>query len=294
LVALGVAAAPAWAGVHVTTNPVDITGFYTNGYYSGYSVNEQGGPAAAYLGGIYNNIPTTYGGPATAGAPFVTTTITPTYSQTVTITIPAAWHYAKFGGFTQWGDDIQQIQGSVITNLWFRYLNTGGTATFPSPGIITGTHIIKLYDNVTPGTFGGLTEPVTKGAFITSIVLPGMQGGTLGGGTFFGVSVWVTGLSIPLPSSNLWIKFVAPAGQPGFAFNTFWRSGGIPAIGYSANGVNYSYKYYVPPQNYYVPGPFFSDMYGNIATGFNVPAPAVMSLLGLGGLVTLRRRRARA
>ena len=293
MVALGLMAAPAMAGVHITTNPVDITGFYENGMYSGYTVNEQGGPAAAFFGGIYNNIPTQYGGPATAGAPFFTTTITPTYSQTVTITVPAAWHYAKFGGFTQWGDDLQQIQGSVITNLWFRYLNTGGTATYPTPGLITGTHVIKLYDNVTPGTFGGVTTPITKGAFITSIVVPGAPGGTSGGG-FFGVSVWLTGLSIPLPSSNVWIKFASPGGMPGFAFNTFWRSGGIPAIGYSANGVNYTYKYTYPLANYYVPGPNFGDMYGNVSVGMNVPAPAVMSLLGLGGLVTLRRRRARA
>ena len=160
MVALGLMAAPAMAGVHITTNPVDITGFYENGMYSGYTVNEQGGPAGAFLGGIYNNIPTQYGGPATAGAPFFTTTITPTYSQTVTITVPAAWHYAKFGGFTQWGDDLQQIQGSVITNLWFRYLNTGGTATYPTPGLITVTHVLKLYDHVSPGTRGCVTSPI--------------------------------------------------------------------------------------------------------------------------------------
>jgi MYXO-CTERM domain-containing protein len=246
---------------------LEITGYQNSGNAFGVSVIEQGlgGLAGGGPVGIYNNIPTTYGGPATAGAPFITFTITPTYGNTVTITIPAAWHY----------------------------VNTGGTATFPTPGLIYGTHVIKLYDNVTPGTFGGVTVPITKGAFIASIVVPGMPGGTIGGG-FFGVSVMVTGLSIPLPSSNAWIKFSAPGGAPGFAFNTFWRSGGIPVIGWSANGVNYTYKYTYPLANYYVPGPFFYDQYGNIAMGLNVPAPAVMGLLGLGGLVTLRRRRARA
>jgi MYXO-CTERM domain-containing protein len=289
--ALGMAATPALAGVSVHVNPVDITGFYDNGFYAGFSdLQGQGGPSAGPLVGIYNNIPTTFGGPATAGAPFFT--ITPTYSQTVTI--PAAWHYAKFGGFTQWGDDLQQIQGNVITNIWYAYLNTGGAlGTNPSPGIVTGTHVIKLYDNVTPGTFGGVTAPITKGAFLASIPVTGMPGGTSTGG-FFGVSVLVTGLSIPLPSSNAWIKMAAPGGQPGFAFNNFWRSGGIPAIGYSANGIVYTYKYTYPLVNSYVPGPFFGDQYGNLAVGLNVPAPAVMSLLGLGGLVTLRRRRARA
>ena len=284
MVALGLTAAPALAGVSITTQPVDITGFQSFGNYSGFSSNEVGGGGVAFLGGIYNNIPTTYGGPATAGAPFPTTGGG---------TIPAAWHYAKYGGFTQWGDDLQSIQGSVITNLWFRYLNTGGQATFPSAGVVTGTHVIKLYDNVTPGTFGGATVPVVPGAFIASIVVPGMPGGTSGGG-FFGVSVWLTGLSIPLPSSNAWISYSAPAGGPGFAFNTFWRTGGIPTIGFSANGTLYTYKYTYPMAQYYVPGPNFGDQYGNIAMGLNVPAPAVMSLLGLGGLVSLRRRRARA
>jgi hypothetical protein len=272
---------------------LEITGYQNSGNAFGVSVIEQGlgGLAGGGPVGIYNNIPTTYGGPATAGAPFITFTITPTYGNTVTITIPAAWHYAKFGGFTQWGDDLQSIQGSVVTNIWFRYLNTGGTATFPTPGLIYGTHVIKLYDNVTPGTFGGVTVPITKGAFIASIVVPGMPGGTIGGG-FFGVSVMVTGLSINLPSSNAWIKFSSPGGAPGFAFNTFWRSGGIPVIGWSANGINYTYKYTYPLANYYVPGPFFGDMYGNIALGM-VPAPGVMSVLGVGGLVMLRRRRAR-
>jgi hypothetical protein len=282
IVAFGLAATPALADVSIHVNPVDITGFQSFGNYSGFMTNELGGPAAGtILGGIYNNVPTTYGGPATAGAPFPTTGGG---------TIPAAWHYAKFGGFTQWGDDLQSIQGSVITNIWFRYLNTGGAT---SPGLIYGTHVIKLYDNVTPGTFGGATVPVVPGAFIASIAIPGMPGGTIGGG-FFGVTVNVTGLSIPLPSSNAWVSFSAPAGAPGFAFNTFWRSGGIPTIGYSANGVLYTYKYTYPIAQYYVPGPFFGDQYGNIAMGLNVPAPAVMSLLGLGGLVSLRRRRARA
>jgi hypothetical protein len=260
-----------------------MTGFYSNGFYSGFTVNELGTPAGlgSLSGGGYNNIPTTYGGPATAGAPF------PTPGGG---TIPAAWHYAKFGGFTQWGDDLQNIQGSVVTNIWFRYLNTGGTVTFPSPGVITGTHVIKLYNNVTPGTFGGATVVIPPSTLLASIVVPGMPGGTSGGG-FFGVSVFVTALSIPLPSSNAWISFSSPGGQPGFAFNTFWRSGGIPAIGYSANGILYTYKYAYPVQNYYVPGPFFGDMYGNVAVYLGVPAPGVMSLLAVGGLVTMRRRR---
>jgi len=282
LVAVGLTAAPALAGVSITTKPLDVTGFQSVGNYSGFSTNNAPGGGVAFLGGIYNNIPTTAGGPATAGAPFPTTGGG---------TIPAAWHYGRFTGFGQhWGDDLQQIQGSVITNLWFSYLNTGGGT---SPGVITGTHLIKLYNNVTPGTFGGVTVLVPPSTLIASIVVPGMPGGTSGGG-FFGVSVWVTGLSIPLPTSNAWVKYQTPLGQPGFAFSTFWRSGGIPAIGYSANGVLYTYLYTYPVANYYVPGPFFGDMYGNIAMGLNVPAPAVMSLLGLGGLVSLRRRRARA
>jgi hypothetical protein len=284
MVAVGLMAAPALAGVSITTQPVDITGFNSFGNYSGFTTNETGFGGPALLGGIYNNIPTAYGGPATAGAPF------PTAGGG---TIPAAWHYAKYGGFTQWGDDLQSIQGSVVTNIWFRYLNTGGTTTFPSPGIITGTHVIKLYNNVTPGTFGGATVTIPQPTFIASVVVPGMPGGTSAGG-FFGVTVVVTGLSIPLPTSNAWISFSAPSGDPGFAFNTFWRSGGIPAIGFSANGTLYTYKYTYPVARYYVPGPNFGDMYGNIAMGLNIPAPAVMSLLGLGGLVSLRRRRARA
>jgi hypothetical protein len=282
MVALGLAV-PALADVTYRTNPLEITGFNQVGNYSGFTVNELGGgigSSGAFKGGIYNNIPTTYGGPATAGAPFPTP-----YGGTV----PAAWHYAKFGGLTQWGDDLQSIQGSVMTNIWFRYLNTGGVT---SPGLIYGTHVIKLYSMITPGTFGGLTEPVVKGPLLGSIVVPGMPGGTIGGG-FFGVSVTVTGLNIAIPS-NVWIKFSSPGGQGAFAFNTFWRSGGIPTIGFSANGINYTYKYTYPLANYYVPGPFFGDQYGNISLGLNIPAPAVMSLLGLAGLVTLRRRRARA
>jgi hypothetical protein len=288
MVAVGLLATPVWAGVTIRKTPLDLNSYFNNGFQQGYRDNALGGPAGPGLfGGIYNNIPTAVGGPATPGSPIVTTG---------GATIPAGFTFVDWvGTVAAYGDDLQMIQGPVVTSIWYRYTNDGGFPTNPSPGLITGSHLIKLYDNVTPGTppAGTITAPFP---LLTVIAVPGLPGGT-SAGAGFAVTVGLTGLSIALPSSNAWITFNDP-GAPGvpWTFNTFWYTGGIPAIGTSANGILYSYQY-PPPLQYFVPGPLnFGTLavQGNIAVGLNIPAPGVMALLGLGGLVSLRRRRSRA
>ncbi len=105
---------------------------------------------------------------------------------------------------------------------------------------------------------------------------------------------------IQLPNSAVWIKMAENAGTLGYPY-TFWLNGGAGnGIGTSHPGVTYTVKNAPPyPYNEWVGFPYFYfPGTGYIASnlqialsGFHIPAPAVMSLLGIGGLVALRRRR---
>ena len=143
----------------------------------------------------------------------------------------------------------------------------------------------------------------TKGALLTAVTLLNLPSG----------QNFVTVALGPIQvGSAVWVKLEELPG-PGFP-TTFWLTGGVPTVaGYTHPGVTFTLKDYYP--TYYggtftyntfaaFPNFTFSDGAGgynythsNIAVGlggFHVPGPAAISLLGLGGLVALRRRRARA
>ena len=104
-------------------------------------------------------------------------------------------------------------------------------------------------------------------------------------------------------SSSIWINFNDPGGAG--LWNTYWLTGGFPSKGVADAGLTYTYVYGFPPNfpNYYLYIPFGGLQFGNntfvaanIALGlggYHIPAPGAISLLGLAGLVTLRRRRVR-
>ncbi len=110
--------------------------------------------------------------------------------------------------------------------------------------------------------------------------------------------VTITGLSVHVGTA-VWIKF----GESGPAFpGTIWRSGGAGnGVGTTHFGTVYDNKNsYGPgdPLHYFVsyvshwPTVGYVSMDIQVAlSGFILPAPAAIALLGLGGLATLRRRR---
>ena len=126
-----------------------------------------------------------------------------------------------------------------------------------------------------------------------SLVVPGIPTGT--------AIVTVTGLSVHAGTA-VWIKFGESG--PGFP-GTFWMTGGqANGVGTSHYGVLYDVKnHYGPgmPLHYFVEIFYFyftttGYVGSNIQvalSGFVLPTPAVISLLGLGGLMSLRRRRNR-
>ena len=149
-----------------------------------------------------------------------------------------------------------------------------------------------MYEMVPPSIVPSSTL-FDKGPLLASIVVPANPTGAF--------MVTVTGFSFPTRQSALWIKFVEVG--PGFP-GTFWLSGGAGnGVGLTHPGVAYSYKF--PgggdPYNFFFPFPsFYFDGTGYVASniqvalsGFHIPGPAAISLLGLGGLVALRRRRGR-
>ena len=194
--------------------------------------------------------------------------------------------------FGQWGDDLHGLAGpalggptAVITSIRYGYLNT----------VATATHSIQIYEMLHPTVSYSLGQNDVSdqfGARLTDIVLTGMA-------ITDGAMVTVTGLSVHVGTAA-WITF----GESGLGFdNTRWLSGGIAnGVGTSQDGVLYrNMDSADEPHQFFLGTPYFDfgDMLyvgPNIQValgGFVLPAPAVISLLGLGGLVTLRRRRFR-
>ena len=279
-VVLGLMAMPAIAGVTVTPMQGTMGNPFNNGSMSGFGWNAAaGGGAGPLIGNLYDNILTVNGGAATAGffGPF--------------LTIPGTQAFVDWvATAAQLGDDLHGLAGpaqggptAVITSLRYGYSNA----------LATTTHIIQIYDMIPPSNAHGQPNPITGefGLLLASVVVPGQPFGTVG------QIVTVTGLSIHAGTA-VWIKF----GEQGAGFpGNFWLSGGAGnGVGASHNGVLYSLKGPPPYQYFYATPYFYFPGIGYVApniqvalSGFVLPAPAAISLLGLGGLVTLRRRRSR-
>ncbi len=275
LVALGLLAVPVMADATLTQMQGTLGNPFNDGQVHGWGWNAAagGGGGGGGLGNLYDNVLTINGGAATAGwcGPFCT----------------AGEAFVDWvGSQAQWSDDLHGISAgtglpAVVQTIYYGYRNELGTTT----------HIIKLYDMLTPSTTPNVTTLVTKGALLASVVLPDMPSGTF--------MVQAAGLNVVGVGSSAWIKFQ----ETGRGFPaTFWLSGGIGnGIGTTNPGVVYSYKYPYPPggvYNLWLPFPYFyfDGVYlaANIQvalSGFHVPAPPAISLLGVAGLMTLRRRR---
>ena len=278
---LGLMAMPAMAGTTITPLQGTLGNPFNNGQVQGWGWNGvQGGGAAGTIGELYDNILTINGGAATAGfhGPFGT--------------IPGTQAFVDWVGTqAQWGDDLHGLAGgigsggptAVITSIRYGYRNA----------VATTTHTIQIYTMIAGG-FGHPTFANPQyGVQALSYVQMGMPTGTN--------IVTVTGLSIAVGTS-VWIKF----GESGLGFPaTFWMSGGDGnGNGTTHAGLVYDNKNYYGkglPLHYFVGLPsFYFTNTGYVASniqvalgGFVIPAPAVISLLGIGGLVTLRRRRSR-
>ena len=277
--ALGLMAMPVLADRTVTPLQGTMGDPFNNGLIHGFGWNAAaGGGGGAGLGNLYDNILTINGGSATAGfyGPF--------------LDIPGTQAFVDWvGSPAQWSDDLHGISGgsgapAIVTKIYYGYSN----------GVATTTHVIKIYDMINASKTPTVTTLVTKGALIASVVVPGLPTATA-------ALVTVSNLNIAVGSSA-WVKLEEQgAGFPA----TFWMSGGTAnTVGFSNPGVAYSYKYPDPPggvYNLWLPLPYFyftgtGYVAANVQLalgGFHVPAPAVMSLLGVAGLVTLRRRRSR-
>ena len=273
---LAMPAMPALAGVTVTPMKGTMGSPFNNGSVIGFGWNAAtGGPAAGghFLLTLYDSILTVNGGAATAGVfgPF------------------GAFGVQAFLDWTetaaQWGDELHGLPaGAIITSVRYGYSNT----------VATATHIIQIYDMVPPSATHPTFATGQFGALLASIVIPGQPFGTVGR------IVTVTGLSI-FAGTAAWIKF----GEQGAGFPaTFWLTGGIAnGVGTSHDGVLYSIKDAygpgVPLQNWYGLPYFYLTGFGHVGANIQValtgvvPAPAAISLLGLAGLLTLRRRRSR-
>ena len=278
---LGLMAMPAMAGTTITPLQGSLGNPFNNGQVSGWGWNGvQGGGAAGVVGELYDNILTINGGAATGGffGPFGD--------------IPGTQAFVDWTGTAaQWADDLHGLAGpdkggptAVITSIRYGYRNVLGTTT----------HTIQIYDMTPPSVAVHPTFANPQyGAQLFSNSYTGMVTGTN--------IVTITGLSIQAGTA-VWIKFgESGAGFPG----TFWMSGGVGnGNGTTHAGLVYDNKnYYGPgiPLHYFVALPYFyftttGYVGSNIQValgGFVLPAPAAISLLGLGGLVALRRRRSR-
>jgi len=283
VVALGLMTVPALAGQTYTPMQGTLGNPFNDGQLHGFGWNAAaGGGAGTLIGNLYDNILTIHGGAATAGfyGPFDD--------------IPGTEAFVDWVGTqAQWGDDLHGISAggpgpAVVTSLRYGYSNA----------VATTTHIIKLYDMLTPNKTPTVATLITKGALLASVVVVGNPTGAF--------LVTVTNLNIQLAQSAVWIKF-AESG-PGFPA-TLWLTGGaggeanpdgeVYGVGNSHPGFTYTnkteyYNLWLPYQySYFMTTGYVAWNIQVALSGFHVPAPAVMSLLGVAGLVTLRRRRSR-
>lgn len=176
-----------------------------------------------------------------------------------------------------WADDIHfkdnDTLGWVITAINYAYLNQG-------KGQSTVTHTVRIYDMLDASASHAPGSAQTVGMQLSVINLPSLAGV----GAF---TVLITGLSIEVGHA-VWISLDE---SPGNAGRTFWTTGGIPTVGSSHDTIGYfNHGVYYSITN----SPFGGEPLANSAitvSGFKIPGPSVIALLGLGGLVTLSRRR---
>ncbi len=280
IIAAGLVTGSAMGGTTITPMQGSLGNPFNDGMMHGWGWNGvEGGSAGSQIGNLYDNILTINGGAATALCPGPFNTF------------PCSGAFIDWVGTqAQWGDDLHGLAGpakggptAVITSIRYGYMNT----------LATATHTIQIYDMIPPSASHPSIANTQFGAQLLSLVLPGVPTGT--------AIVTVTGLSIHAGTA-VWIKF----GESGLGFpGTFWMSGGLGnGVGTTHPGVVYDNKnYYGPglPRHYFVALPYFyftntGYVASNIQvalSGFVLPTPAVISLLGLGGLMSLRRRRDR-
>ena len=176
-----------------------------------------------------------------------------------------------------WGDDIHfkdnDTAGWVITALNYAYLNQG-------KGQFTVTHTVVIYE-MDPASGSHKAGTIAPLPVLSIINIPSLAGT----GAF---TVSITGLSIQAGHA-VWITLDE---SPGNAGRTFWLTGGTPNTGFSHDTLLYSN---LDGGFFYIVNlPLGGDPLGNIAvtvSGFKIPGPSVIALLGLSGLVTLSRRR---
>ena len=264
-------ATPVFAGATLTeyggTKGETITAAGLSGF--GWDFAAAGIAGGVPPGTLYDNIPTLFGGTATPG--FHTS-----FSSNA-----GTFVFVDWGGETSAGQDFQwgdvaggMAPNSVITNIWYAYSNAAAS-----------THVIKIYDALgLPSAF--FSGPITMGALLTSITV------AAAGGTGFFTVVAQLAAPVTIAGTAVWVKFEEQGN-----FTSFFLNGGTPGLGATTNGPLYGDK--LLGYNWFV-GVFPTYGYGaplvylNTSIGFNVvPAPAVIGLLGLGGLATLRRRRIR-
>ncbi len=279
IIVVSLVTGPALGGTTITPMQGSLGDPFNNGQVHGWSWNGvQGEAAGPLIGNLYDNILTINGGAATSfqcAGPF----IPPICSGFIDWVSTSA----------QWGDDLHGLAGpaqggptAVITSIRYGYMNT----------VATATHTIQIYDMLG----GGLDHPAFANAQfgdqLLSLVLTSIPTGT--------AIVTVTGLSVHAGTAA-WIKFGESG--PGFP-GTLWLTGGLyTGVGSTHPGLLYDNKnYYGPglPLHYFVDIPSFYFPTGVITaniqvalSGFVLPAPAVISLLGIGGVIALRRRRDR-
>ena len=266
-------ATPVFAGATLTEYGGTKGETITAGGLTGFSWDFAAAGIAGGLppGTLYDNIPTLFGGTATPG--FHTS-----FSSNAGTFAFVDWSGEVTAAQDfQWGEDVGGMApGSQITNVWYAYSNPAAS-----------THIIKIYDSLgLPSAF--FSGAISKGALLTSITV------AAAGGTGFFTVVVNLPAPVTIAGTAVWVK-LGEQGDP--TFGSFFLTGGTPGLGATTNGAVYGNK--VAGFNSFVGGfPSFDfgfgPLYINPSIGFNVvPAPAVIGLLGLAGLVTLRRRRLR-
>ena len=195
---------------------------------------------------------------------------------------------ATIAGYTEpntnnpiYGDQLNMTSGGTLSTVGFTIFNssTGNTGA-----ILTGSVVLKFYDNTTPYAGGAITNPLLGTTTVTVNFGAGLNAGFFSTVTTNDLSALNILLTQNILITQQFTQLTGTSNNNGVVLK------GDPTVGTSPNNV-YISSSATASNSYTFGGTAANSQFGYTIT--TTPAPGAAGLAGIAGLVALRRRRSR-